>query len=155
MTIRDRAMRMSVVGGVAFVGLFVAACGAAVSGDDAGDAGALSDTTGSTEVTTSVPDPSAPATFAFPVGPSALDDMRNDLFPDPLVDLTQIISGGPPPDGIPPIDVPRFLPISENLEFLPANEPIVALEINGDARAYPIRALVWHEIVNDVVGGSP
>lgn len=155
MTIRDRAARMKVVVGVAFAGLFVTACGAAVSGDDAGDAGALSNTTGSSEVTTSVPDPSAPATSAFPVGPSALDDMRDDRFPDPLVDLTQIISGGPPPDGIPPIDVPRFLPISENLEFLPANEPVVALEINGDARAYPIRALVWHEIVNDVVGGIP
>ncbi len=141
--------------GVVFAAVFVSSCGAAVSGDDAGEPGAPSNTIGSSEVTPPVPDPPAPAASALPAGPSALDDMRDDRFPDPLVDLNQIISGGPPPDGIPPIDVPRFLRISDNLEFLPANEPVVALEINGDARAYPIRAMVWHEIVNDVVGGVP
>ena len=34
-------------------------------------------------------------------------------------------------------------------------EPVIALEIGGDARAYPLRILLWHEIVNDVVGGVP
>jgi hypothetical protein len=96
-----------------------------------------------------------PAATAFPIGPSALDDPRADAFPDPIVDPTQIISGGPPPDGIPPIDDPVFLPVAENLEILPANEPVIALVIDGDARAYPIRAMVWHEIVNDTVGDVP
>lgn len=93
--------------------------------------------------------------MAFPEGPSALKDMFADEFPEPLVDPREIISGGPPPDGIPPIDAPEFLEVSANLGILPENEPVVALELNGDARAYPVRALVWHEIVNDTVGGVP
>ncbi len=96
-----------------------------------------------------------PAVGALPDGPSALDNMFDDEFPEPLIDPGEVISGGPPPDGIPSIDDPVFLDVSDNLELIPANEPVVALEINGDARAYPIRAMVWHEIVNDVVGGVP
>jgi hypothetical protein len=81
--------------------------------------------------------------------------MFADEFPDPLIDPNEVISGGPPPDGIPPVDEPVFVEVSDNLEILPGNESVVALEINGDARAYPIRAMVWHEIVNDTVGGVP
>ena len=105
------------------------------------------------EATTTVAD--APVIGALPDGPSALDDMSAAEFPPPLVDPIDIISGGPPPDGIPPIDDPVFLDVSDNLQLIPAQEPVVALEINGDARAYPIRAMVWHEIVNDTVGGVP
>ena len=76
-------------------------------------------------------------------------------FPTPLVDPAGIISGGPPPDGIPPIETPVFLPVTGNLDLLPGEEPVVALEIDGDARAYPVRVLIWHEIVNDTVGGVP
>jgi hypothetical protein len=81
--------------------------------------------------------------------------MFSDEFPDPLIDPNEVISGGPPPDGIPPIDDPVFADVADNLDLLPGNEPVVVLEINGDARAYPIRAMVWHEIVNDTVGGVP
>jgi hypothetical protein len=81
--------------------------------------------------------------------------MFAEEFPDPLIDPNEVISGGPPPDGIPPVDDPVFLDVAGNLELLPENEPVVALEIHGDARAYPIRAMVWHEIVNDTVGGVP
>jgi hypothetical protein len=81
--------------------------------------------------------------------------MYSDEFPEPLIDVGQIISGGPPPDGIPPIDMPFFLDVVDNLDLLPLEEAVVALEIDGDARAYPVRALVWHEIVNDTVGGVP
>ena len=86
--------------------------------------------------------------------PSALRDRDNADFPAPLVDLGRIISGGPPPDGIPPIDAPRFAPSSE-IGFLAACEPVVVLEIDGDARAYPIQIMTYHEIVNDTVGGVP
>jgi hypothetical protein len=96
-----------------------------------------------------------PAITAFPDGPSALDDMFDDEFPDPLIDPAEVLSGGPPPDGIPSIDDPQFLDVADSLDILPANEPVVALEIDGDARAYPVRALVWHEIVNDTVAGVP
>lgn len=70
------------------------------------------------------------------------------------VDYDDIMSGGPPKDGIPSIDKPEFVPIAD-AEDLAATEPVVGLIINGDARAYPLRILIWHEIVNDVVGGVP
>ena len=60
---------------------------------------------------------------------------------------------GPPRDGIPAIDAPEFVPVAE--ASLPEDEPVLGLVINGDARAYPLRILIWHEIVNDVVGGVP
>jgi len=74
--------------------------------------------------------------------------------PSPLVDPDDITFGGVPPDGIPPIDDPKFLTVSE-VDFLDAREPVIAIEIHGDARAYPAQIMIWHEIVNDVVGGVP
>jgi hypothetical protein len=70
------------------------------------------------------------------------------------VNLSEIVSGGPPKDGIPPIDQPRFRPQAE-IGSLGEHEPVVSVNINGDARAYPINVLIWHEIVNDTVGGVP
>jgi len=72
-----------------------------------------------------------------------------------LVPLEEIISGGPPPDGIPAIDRPAFVRPAEAATWLVPNEPVLALEMKGDARAYPLQILMWHEIVNDVVGGAP
>jgi hypothetical protein len=72
----------------------------------------------------------------------------------PLVDPKDIVPGGPPPDGIPPIDRPKFLSVSA-VDFLSPREPVLAIDLNGDARAYPARILIWHEIANDVVGGVP
>jgi len=86
--------------------------------------------------------------------PSALVDPDADVLPDPIVDTAEIISGGPPPDGIPPIDEPTFLPTGA-VDFLADDEPVLALEIEGDARAYPIQVMIWHEIVNDTVGDTP
>ncbi len=57
-------------------------------------------------------------------------------------------------DGIPAIDAPRFIPV-DRATFLAPQEPVIALEINRDARAYPLQILIWHEIVNDTVGGTP
>ncbi len=70
------------------------------------------------------------------------------------VDFDEILSGGPPKDGIPSIDNPKFVPVSEMHDMGPL-EPVIGLVINGDARAYPLRILTWHEIANDVVGGVP
>ncbi|MCL6640166.1 MAG: DUF3179 domain-containing protein [Candidatus Rokubacteria bacterium] len=72
-----------------------------------------------------------------------------------LVPLDEIIPGGPPPDGIPAIDRPVFIAPAEAATWLHPREPVLAVEINGDARAYPLQILTWHEIVNDVVGGVP
>ena len=70
--------------------------------------------------------------------------------------MDQIVSGGPPPDGIPSIDKPKFIPVQEADEkFLEDSDLVLGLNINGDIRAYPLQILVWHEIVNDKVGGTP
>lgn len=70
------------------------------------------------------------------------------------VPLEEIFSGGPPKDGIPSIDAPRFVPVAAATDLSP-QEPVIGLVIDGDARAYPLRILHWHEIVNDDVGGRP
>lgn len=71
------------------------------------------------------------------------------------IDYAEILSGGPPPDGIPPIDNPNFDSIAVGDEWLEDVQPVIALEINGDARAYPLAILTRHEIANDEVGGVP
>ena len=68
------------------------------------------------------------------------------------VDLSEIISGGPPKDGIPAIWEPEFRSVDSETR-LDDREPVMTLEIESDARAYPVRYLMWHEIVNDEVGG--
>lgn len=70
------------------------------------------------------------------------------------VPLDEIVGGGPGKDGIPPIDNPVFAPISR-IDGLSDTEPVISVEINGLLRAYPLRILLWHEIVNDVFGGVP
>lgn len=71
------------------------------------------------------------------------------------VGYDEIISGGPPPDGIPAIDDPVFESVNEADEWLGDDWPVMIFELNGDARAYPLAILIHHEIVNDVVGGRP
>lgn len=71
------------------------------------------------------------------------------------VDPAEIISGGPPKDGIPAITGPEMIPVAEETRLAP-REPVMVLEMEGEtARAYPVRYLMWHEIVNDEVGGIP
>jgi hypothetical protein len=70
------------------------------------------------------------------------------------VDLDDIISGGVRKDGIPSIDAPTFVAVAE-VDNLGETEPVIAVSINGESRAYPLRILTWHEIVNDTVGGIP
>jgi hypothetical protein len=71
------------------------------------------------------------------------------------VPFDEIMSGGVGRDGIPSIDAPEFISNTEAQEWLADNEPVIALELDGDARAYPLQILTWHEIVNDTVGNVP
>jgi hypothetical protein len=71
------------------------------------------------------------------------------------VPLSEFQSGGPGKDGIPSIDAPRFVSVEEAGEWLADREPVIELVHAGIARAYPIQILVWHEIVNDEIGGTP
>lgn len=67
----------------------------------------------------------------------------------------EILSGGPPKDGIPALDDVTFINVGEG-PYLDPLEPVITLEIEGETpRAYPIRYLTWHEIVNDTVGDLP
>jgi hypothetical protein len=72
-----------------------------------------------------------------------------------IVPLDQIVNGGPPPDGIPSIDSPKFVSVVDGDKFLGNSDKIVGINIKGDIRAYPLQILVWHEIVNDNVSGIP
>jgi hypothetical protein len=71
------------------------------------------------------------------------------------VPLSEIMSGGPPRDGIPPIDRPRLEPVDRADLWLAPQEPVIHLQIGSEARAYPLQILIWHEIVNDLVGETP
>jgi hypothetical protein len=86
--------------------------------------------------------------------PSALDNPADPAFPDPLVDLDNLLSGGPPPDGIPALDDPKFQSADE-VDWLADGEPLLSLTVGEETRGYPLQVMTWHEIVNDTVGGKP
>lgn len=71
------------------------------------------------------------------------------------IPLEEILSGGPGKDGIPSIDAPAFWSKTEADDFLGSDDPGIGLTLAGESRFYPYRILVWHEIVNDTVGGKP
>jgi thiol-disulfide isomerase/thioredoxin len=71
------------------------------------------------------------------------------------VPYSEILSGGPPKDGIPAIDEPQFVSVEEADGWLEPQEPVVLVQVGDDARAYPIQIFMWHEIVNDTIGGVP
>ena len=71
------------------------------------------------------------------------------------VPYSEIFSGGPPPDGIPPIDSPKFESVSSADNWLGEREPVIFFQIDEDVRAYPLQIMTWHEIVNDTVDGQP
>ncbi len=69
------------------------------------------------------------------------------------IDFGEIVSGGPPKDGIPAIDEPRFVQLDD--ADLDPKEPVMVFTHAGEARAYPLRILIWHEIVNDRIADRP
>ena len=66
----------------------------------------------------------------------------------------EIMGGGPPRDGIPALFNPKYVGAGES-DFMRDDEQVLGLEIDGEARAYPLRILSWHELVNDTVGDTP
>lgn len=145
--------------GVAALLLLLAACGDADGQAGAGPATASAEDASST----ALPGDESLATPARVIDltgidlddtASALDDRNHPSFPDPLIDSDAVRSGGPPPDGIPPIDSPNYDNVGD-IDFLEPTEPILLLEVNGDVRGFPIQIMTWHEIVNDTIGGVP
>lgn len=90
--------------------------------------------------------------LAGPGGRPSLDE-QFDLS-DLRVERDEMLRGGPPKDGIPALTAPETSAI-EDVDFLRDDDRLVAVEMGGEARAYPIRMLNWHEIVNDELGGVP
>ena len=86
----------------------------------------------------------------FPQGEFPLTNFKKSS-----VAIEEILTGGPPRDGIPAIDSPKFVSADVASEWLEDQEPVVALIMEGVARAYPLQILMYHEIVNDEVGGVP
>ncbi len=75
---------------------------------------------------------------------------------DELDQISQAItSGGPPPDGIPPVEKPSYIAIAEASKQWSDDAIVDTFTINGQARAYPRFITVWHEIVNENAGGNP
>lgn len=71
-----------------------------------------------------------------------------------IVPREEILSGGPPKDGIPAILKPAFVR-AEQADFLNPDDQVIGVKVGGAARAYPVKILNWHEVVNDTVNEAP
>lgn len=67
------------------------------------------------------------------------------------IEYSELLSGGPSRDGIPPIDNPKFETITSAKKWIKDKEPVIFLKIKNSVKAYPISVLMWHEIVNDTI----
>jgi len=84
---------------------------------------------------------------------SAMSETRNGFdLSDSLIPADEIVQTSVPRDGIPALDTPTFLKASE-ARHMRGKERVIGVVINGEARAYPVRILNYHEVVNDVIGG--
>jgi len=149
-----------------FTGFLLSACaGAFVSGDnsDLPEETSTPENISPTEQVTSPPQITVAPTINEQVKPllpeesppfGATREFSTD-FQKHTVPYAEILSGGPPKDGIPAIDNPQFIRIGEADSWLEPLEPVVLIEVGDQARAYPIQILMWHEIVNDTVGELP
>jgi len=86
------------------------------------------------------------------IDPRFLDFLPENV--DHEIRLEEIVWGGVRVDGIPALTNPDFITVAE-ADYLGDEDLVFGVEINGDARAYPLRILDWHEMFNDVVGGVP
>lgn len=71
------------------------------------------------------------------------------------VELKRIVQGGVPRDAIPSLVDPKFVTAAEARRFMRNDDEILGLEENGVAKAYPLKILNYHEVVNDQIGGRP
>ncbi|UCF89215.1 MAG: DUF3179 domain-containing protein [bacterium] len=71
------------------------------------------------------------------------------------IPVEQILGGGPPRDGIPALFDPDYISAHEADAFLEPEERVLGLTLEGVSRAYPIRIMSWHELVNDDIEGIP
>jgi len=95
----------------------------------------------------------AMAIFIAALGGSA--NVRNGFdLSNATIPQNEILPGGPPRDGIPSIDQPHLIKPSD-VDFLGEGDRVISVKIGNEVRAYPLRILNWHEIVNDQIGDEP
>lgn len=177
---RNRRLRAGGLTVVGLLALVAAACGGrGDSGTPLGlyDSTAVAQSTDQTpavvaEPASGAPDPIPRAPFLDPsatVTPAGDPIIRSEFRPRidasftlwgtnwkiRLIDVNELVSGGVPRDGIESIDAPKFQSLAEVAALYGDETPVIRVEIDGDARAYPLQILSWHEVVNDVVGGVP
>ncbi len=136
--------------------LFLSACAPASVNKTTPTGVATAVKTNPSSIPTSTPAPAlAPTLLPNESPPSGAPFEFKTDFSKHSVPYSEILSGGPPKDGIPAIDHPKFVSVTEADEWLDDVEPVIFLQIGDDARAYPIQIFMWHEIVNDTVGDLP
>jgi thiol-disulfide isomerase/thioredoxin len=162
-------MRLTFWLSIGLLALVLSACGPTLSLPPAGAEGDATQVPAS-PTATEVPTPEAeasatPSPSAIPTTPPTLlpeesppvgaESQFSTDFSKHSVPYSEILSGGPPKDGIPAIDEPQFVSVEEADGWLEPQEPVVLAQVGDDARAYPIQIFMWHEIVNDTIGGVP
>ena len=133
----SRARRLSLC--LLAVGFLAAACASGSSGDSS-DTPSLGESPGSQSDVTNVPNVQG----------------WNTDWSNATIDLSELRRGlgaSDPRDVIPPLDDPKLETVAEASEWLEDREPVALAEAGGEARAYPLRILTWHEVVNDELGG--
>lgn len=147
-------------------GLFLAACSSAIrAAPDVTPtpAASASEPLPGLELTQEdTPDPTAtqvpnaaPSETPYDPPPAGAEAQFKTDFSVHSIPYSEILSGGPPKDGIPAIDDPKFINTGEADTWLKTVEPVIFVQVGDDARAYPIQVFMWHEIVNDIVGDVP
>ncbi len=72
-----------------------------------------------------------------------------------VIPLKDIQSGGPPRGGIPALNFPAFISAQQADRLLKPSDMVLGIAMEGQAKAYPVRILNWHEVVNDEIGSQP
>jgi hypothetical protein len=98
--------------------------------------------------------PAESSRIAAPQGDRTLSGWRTNTT-QRSIELDELMAGGPGKDGIPAILRPRFVAPEAARRWLSDQEPVISLAIGEESRAYPLQVLMWHEIVNDTIGGVP
>jgi hypothetical protein len=135
---------------LAGLALVLTACGAAATPEAADDA-----------VDMDADEPDEPAVTEQEVadteGPGLREGFywQTDEVPPSLIDLGEILSGGPPPDGIPPIDDPVYETVEDAAGWLTDTSPVMVLRGETETKVFPLAIMTWHEIVNDSIDGEP
>ncbi|MFN2421940.1 MAG: DUF3179 domain-containing protein [Gemmatimonadota bacterium] len=90
-------------------------------------------------------------------GPSPVHAQTNNGFDlsNASIPVEEILAGGPPRDGIPALTDPRFESVQQAARWMRPDDRLLALEVDGEAKSYPLRVLVWHEVVNDRIADRP